>query len=152
MNMKSLLTHIKVGKLLPPQLKNNGAADGNTYFDCAGIGGVLVLGFVGTTDAALGSTASSTPPYLEECDTTNGSYTKITSSDLAAVLSATDDNKFFAWFVDRTKTRKRYLEVNAPTLANGTTGANLMIIALGFPAENLPITATQMGIKELICI
>ncbi len=151
--MKSILTHIKGGILLPPQLKNNGAAAANTYIDCAGLAGVLVLGCVGTTDAALGSTASSTPPYLEECNTTDGSYTKIPSSDLAAVISATDDTKLFGWFVDRTVgVRKRYLEVNAPTLANGTTGANLVIIAIGFPSAQLPVTATQMGLKELICV
>jgi hypothetical protein len=148
--LKNMLKHIKAGILVPPQLKNNGAADANTYFDCAGLSGVLVLGFVGTTDAALGSTAATTPPYLEECDTTNGSYTKVTGSDLAAVLSATDDNKFFGIFVDRTKSRKRYLEVNAPTLSNGTTGANLAIIAIGFPADVFPDTAAKMGLKELI--
>ncbi len=148
--LKNLLKNIKVGKLVPPQLKNNGAADANTYFDCAGLSGVLVLGMVGTTDAALGSTAATTPPYLEECDTTNGSYTKITGSDLAAVLSATDDNKFFGIFVDRTKSRKRYLEVNAPTLANGITGANLAILAIGFPADVFPKSADEMGLKELI--
>jgi len=152
MDMKSLLKHIKVYLLLPPQLKNNGAAAGNACFDCAGLSGVLVLGNVGTTDAALGSTASTTPLYLEECDTTDGSYTKITDSDLAAVISATDDNKFFGWFVDRAKTRKRYIEVNAPTLANGTTGANLVIIALGFPSADLPVTAAQQGLKELISV
>jgi hypothetical protein len=148
--LKALLKQIKVGKLVPPQLKNNGAAAANTYFDCAGLSGVLVLGFVGTTDAALGSGDASTAPFLEECDTTDGSYTKITGSDLAAVLSATDDNKFFGIFVDRTKTRKRYLEVNAPTLANGTTGANLAIIAIGFPSEVSPGTAAAMGLKEFI--
>jgi len=152
MDMKSLLKHIKVGELVPPQLKDNGAFAGNAYFDCQGLSGVLVLMHVGATDIAMGSTDSATPPYLEECDTYDGSYTKITGSDLAAVIGAGDDNKFYGIFVDRTKTRKRFLRINAPTAGDGTAGVNLEAKAIGFPSETVPITAAQQGLAELVSV
>lgn len=150
MDLKSILKHVAIGQMLPPQLKDNGAFADNTYFDSAGCAGVLVLLTIGTTDIAMGSTSASTPPYLEECDTTNGTFTKITGSDLAAVVSATDDNKTIGWFVDRTKTRKRYLRINAPTAGDGSTGVNAAAIAIGFPENEIPITAAAMGLKELV--
>lgn len=152
MDIKTVLKHLKYGVLVPPQLKDDGDLAGNTYFDTAGMAAVLVLGIVGTTDTALGSTAEGTAPYLEECDTTNGTYTKITGSDLAAVLAATDDSTLVGWFVDRASTRKRYLEINAPHAGNGTTGCNFAAIAIGIPEGNLPITAAGCGLKELISV
>ena len=57
----------------------------------------LFLLNVGTTDAAIGSTDAATPPLIEECDTTGGSYTAVTGAALAAVLGQHgDDNKQFA--------------------------------------------------------
>ncbi|MGH2271387.1 hypothetical protein ACQ9LF_06270 [Anaerohalosphaeraceae bacterium U12dextr] len=152
MDIKTVLKHLKYGVLVPPQLKDNGNLTGNTYFDTAGMAAVLVLGIVGTTDIAIGSTNVATPPYLEECDTTNGTYTKIPGSDLSAVISATDDNKIVGWFVDRAATRKRYLEINSPLAGDGTTGANFAAIAIGIPEGNLPITAAACGLKELISV
>lgn len=148
---KSILTHLKFGQLLPPELKDDGNFAGDTYFDCAGLDAVLVLLQAGTVfDADLGSTAEATPPYLEECDTTNGTYTKIASSDLAAVLVGDADNgKIAGWHVDRTKTRKRYLAINQPHSGNGTTGTVAAALAIGLPAIP-PVTAAQMGLKELI--
>jgi hypothetical protein len=150
MNLLTILMHLVAGIMLKPQLKDDGDFAGNTYLDCQNLDAVLVLAAVGDTDAAVGSTDEATPPYLEECDTSGGSYTKITGSDQAAVIGATDDNKIYGWIVDRTKTRKRYLRVNAPHSANGDTGANMTIIGLGFPAHDVPITAAKQGLAALI--
>jgi len=149
MDLRSFAKRIKFGQLLPPELKNNGAFTGNTYFDTLGLGALLVLINNGAGDAAVGSTLSTTPPLLEECDTTGGSYTAITGAALAAVISATDDNKQYGIFVDLTKTHKRYIRVQAPTAANATA-ALLQITALGFPADTLPKSAAEAGLTELI--
>lgn len=152
MDIKTVLQHMKYGVLVPPQLKDNGDLAGNTYFDCAGLAAVLVLGIVGVTDAAIGSTDEASPPALEECDTTDGTYTEISGAELAAVIGATDDSKIVGWFVDRAKTRKRYIEIKAPHSADGTTGANFAAIAIGVPEGNLPITAAECGLKELVIV
>jgi len=150
MNLRTILKSLKMGILVPPQLKDAGAFTGNTYFDCQGLSGVLVLMIVGTTDIAAGSDDDSTPPKLEECDTTGGTYTAVTDAALSAVIGAGDDDKLFAIFVDRTKTRKRYLQIDDPTAGDGTNGVNFAAIALGFPPEQMPTSAAEMGLEEFI--
>ena len=150
MDVKNMLKHIKFGQLLPPQLKDNGDFADNTYFDTQGLAAAMVLLNVGTLDIAIGSTAEDAAPFLEECDTVDGTYTAISGAALAAVIGATDDNKMYGISVDLTKTHKRYLRVNAPHSGDGTAGANLGIIALGFPADVLPKSASEMGLEEFI--
>jgi hypothetical protein len=150
MDAKSILKHLKFGLCLPPQLKDNGNFDTNTYFDTAGLSGVMFLIIVGVTDAAIGSTAEGTAPLVEECDTTDGSYTAVTSAALADAISATEDSKLFAITVDLTKTHKRYMEVQAPHAADGTTGANAAIIAIGVPSGPVPTGYAAQGLTELI--
>jgi len=150
MDLRSLLKRAVVKQLLPPQVKNNGAFAGNTYIDTQGLSSLLVLIALGTTDVTVGSTnAATTPLLVEECDTAGGTYTAVTGAALAAVLAATDDNKTFGIHIDLTKTHKRYMRVQAPTAAN-STGANLAILALGFPAEQMPASADQMGLAALV--
>jgi len=145
-----MLKSIKFGQLLPPETKDNGNFVGNTYFDTLGLAAALVLFNVGAGDIAIGSTAEGTPPYLEECDTPGGAYTKITSSDLAAVIAADDDGKQIAIALDLAKSHKRYLAVNAPHSGDGTVGGILQITVLGFPSDQFPKSAAEMGLKELI--
>lgn len=153
MDIRSFLKHIKAGLMLPPQLKDDGDFANNTYFDCQGIGAVLVLFIVGALDIAVGSTDEATPPALEECDTFGGSYTAITGATLSAVIGASDDNKLYGIFVDRSVgARKRYLKVTTPHAGDGTTGANLTILALGFPADNIPNSSAEMGLEELVSV
>lgn len=149
MDLRSFLKHIKVGELIPPQLKNNGAVTGNTYFDTLGLAGLLALIHIGTTDVIVGSTDTSTAPYLEECDTTDGTYTAVDDAALSAVIPATGDNKFYGIAVDLAKTHKRYMRWNAPTSGN-STGANIESLAIGFPADVLPNSAAEMGMAELV--
>jgi hypothetical protein len=136
--------------LLRPQLKNNGAFENNTYVDCAGWGHLRVEFIIGDTDAAVGSGDASTPPKLEECDTTGGSYTDISGAALSAVLAANDDNKVKAIDVALTKTHKRFVKVNAPTADTGSTGCNLCIIATLSRPNIGPKDADGQGLAELI--
>lgn len=147
----TLLAHVNVGHLLPPELKDDGSFAGNAYYDMRDKDAVLVLLSAGTVfDADLGSTAETAPPYLEECDTTDGTYAKITDSDLDAVLAGDDDaTKIVGWFIDRRKTRKGFLRLNAPHSGNGTTGCVASAIAIGLP-QIPPVSATAMGLKEFV--
>ncbi|MFZ0035635.1 MAG: hypothetical protein WAK60_11695 [Sedimentisphaerales bacterium] len=138
--------------LLPPQLKNGGAFVGNTYVDCAGCGHLRVEFIIGTTDVAVGSGDAATPPKLEECDTTDGSYTDITDAELAAVLGTGDDNKVKAIDVNLTHSHKRYVEVNAPTADSGSTGCNLCIIATLSKPNISPKDADGQGLAELVVV
>lgn len=150
MDLRAILKSLKFFQLLPTEkFKNNGAFGGNTYADTLGLSAILFLLDIGTTDVIVGSTDTSTPPYVEECDTTGGSYTAVTGAALAAVIAATGDSKLRGIFIDLSKTHKRYMKVNAPTAGN-STGANLSIHAIGFPSDQLPKNATEMGLAELI--
>lgn len=150
MNLRAVLKALKFGILVPPQLKDNGAFAGNTYFDTLGLSGLLVLLVPGTVDAAIGSTLSTTVPSLEECNTTDGTYTAITGAALATVIGAGEDNTLHGIAVDLTKTHKRYIEITAPTAGDGTTGVNFAAIAIGFPSDQMPYSAAGMGLDELI--
>jgi hypothetical protein len=143
------LSNLKIVQILPPQLKNNGDFAGNTYVDTSGAAEALFLFNVGTTDAAVGSTDEATPPLIEECDTTGGSYTAVTGAALAAVLGAGDDNKLFGIRVNLKKTHKRYMRVKAPHAANAT-GANMSVTCiLGGLAEHT-LNAAGMGLASLV--
>lgn len=145
-----MLKALKFGQLVPPQLKNDGDFANNTYFDTQGLSAVLVLLNVGATDAAIGSTAEGNAVKLEECDTSGGTYSDISDAALADAIAADEDNGLFAIFVDLTKSHKRYMQINAPHAAAGSTGANMGAIAIGFPSDQMPKSASEMGLTELI--
>jgi hypothetical protein len=150
MDLRAILKTLKIGQLVPPQLKDNGAFAGNTYIDTLGLSALLVLIEMGATDIAMGSTAITTPPLLEECDTTGGNYTAITGAALSAVIGAGDDNKLYGIHLNLAKSHKRYVRIQAPTAGDGTAGVNMSAIALGFPPDQMPKSAAEMGLAELI--
>jgi len=149
MDIRSILKGLKFTQLLTQKFKNNGAFAGNTYVDTLGLSAILFLVDLGTTDVIVGSTDTSTPPYIEQCDTYNGSYTAVTGAALAAVLAANGGSKLRAIYIDLSKSHKRYMEVNAPTAGN-STGANFNAVAIGFPSDQMPKSAADMGLAELI--
>ena len=141
----------KLGLLLPPQLKNNGDFAGNAYIDVDSWGKLTIIMAPGTTDAAIGSTAEGTAPLVEECDTTDGTYTAVSGAALADAIAATEDDSLFAIEIDLQRSHKRYMRVQAPHSANGTTGANLCIIGiLTKPSGLAPNTAAGRGLVEQI--
>jgi len=135
--------------LLRPQLRNNGAFANNTYVDLSEWNHARFRFIVGDTDVIIGSGDTSTPPFVEECDTTDGGYTAITGAALSAVIGAGDDNKQFAIDVDLTKKHKRYARINAPTAGN-SSGANLTIICDLSRGAKSPLNAAGMGLAELV--
>jgi len=142
--------------LLPPQLKDNGAFAGNTYIDTCQNGTqwghLRILFIVGTLDIGVGSTAAGTAPFVEECDTTGGSYTAVTSAALADAIGAGEDDKLFAIDIDLRAAHKRYMAVNAPTAGDGTAGANMAIIGILSKPQVAPDTATLRGLIENIVV
>ncbi len=140
----------KLAILTPPQLKDAGALTGNTYVDTAGWNHLRVLFIIGALDIGLGSTAAGTAPKIEECDTTGGSYTDVSSAALADAIGALEDDKLFAIDVDLTKSHKRYMQVNAPTAGDGTTGVNAAIIAILSRPDIGPKNAAEQGLEELV--
>jgi len=151
MDLKSLLSHAVYKQLLPPQLKDDGDFARNTYIDTLGLSGLMIIIQVGALDEAIGSTAEDAALKLEECDTSGGSYTAITGAALSAVIpAASGDDKLYAISVDLTKTHKRFIQVNAPHVGNGTEGGHLAILAIGFPADVMPNSAAEMGLAEFV--
>ena len=147
--------------LMPWQLVDNGDFADNTYIDTIQNGvrwdRLRVEFHVGTLDAAIGSTAEGTAPYLEECDTTDGTYTAVTGKDgaaaaLADAIGATEDDSIFAIEVDLRDAHKRYMEVNVPHIGDGTTGGNLCIIGRLFGGGVAPTTAALRGLAEHIIV
>ena len=139
--------------LLQPEVKNNGDFTNNTYVDLAGWGHCRVLFITGviTASSPIGSTAETTAPLLEECDTNDGSYTAVSGGALADAIADDEDNKLFAIDRDLAKTHKRYMRVQAPHSGDGTPGAALAIIAiLSKPEGNGPANAADQGLEELI--
>ncbi len=142
--------------LLKPQLADDGDFASNAYLDTAGWGNVRFLLIAGDTDVAsgdaIGSTAEGTAPLIEECDTTGGSYTAVTSAALGDSIQHDDDGNLFALDVDLHKSHKRYMRVQAPhTAAGAVNGSNLCIIGiLSQPDGNAPANAAQQGLEELI--
>ena len=145
------MLHIQSQKrviVLRPQLKNDGDFANNAYVDTSGRGHVRFEFYVGDTDADVGSTDEATAPKIEECDTSGGSYSDVSSAELSAVISATDDNKIYAIDISLLKTHKRYMRVKAPHAAAGSTGANLCIVAILSQPSIAPVDAAGQGLEE----
>lgn len=134
--------------LVPPQLKDNGAPAGITYLDTAagGIGWshLRCRIIIGTTDIA--TTAA---PKMQECDTTDGTYTDITGAALADAISDTEDDGVFAIDVDLTKSHKRYIKCLL-TMGDGTTGTNLSVLGTLSRPTKTSGSAADAGLTELI--
>jgi len=151
MDLRAVLKTLKFTQCLAPTPKDNGDFAGNTYVDTQGLGAVLFLMSTGDLAAAIGSTAETTAPLIEECDETGGTYTAVSGAALADAIADTEDNKLFGIFVDLTKNHKRYMRVQAPHAGDGSgTDSLLGIIAIGFPKDESPRNAAGMGLTELI--
>lgn len=144
--------NMKIGILTPPQVKNNGDFASNTYIDTQGWNHLRVVFITGviTASAPIGSTAEGTAPLVEECDTTDGSYTDVTDAALADAIADDEDSKLFAIDIDLTKSHKRYMQVQAPHSGDGTPGAALAIIGILSRPDIGPSNAAQQGLTEHI--
>jgi len=142
--------------LTPPQLKDNGDLAGNTYIDTVQNGTqwghLQILIILGTVDAALGSTAETTAPLVEECDTSDGTYTAVTDAALADAIADDEDDSLFAIDIDLRAAHKRYMRVQAPHSGDGTNGVNAAIIGILSKPQVAPDTAAKRGFAEHIIV
>lgn len=150
MDLRAIAKWLKFCNMVYPELKDAGAFTNNTYFDTLGLSALLVIFQTGAIDIGFGSDNSTTPPKLEECDTTGGTYTAVTSAALSAVIGASDDGKMYGIYVDLSKSHKRYIQVDDPTAGDGTAGVAMCVLGIGFPSDQFPRNAAGMGLTELI--
>lgn len=147
MDLRAILKMLKFKLCLPPISATGAAFAGNTYVDTQGLGAILFLLTTGTIGADIGSTLATTPPLVEESDD-HTTFTAITDAELADVIADTEDDTLWGIYVDLTKSHKRYMQVQAPTV---DTGASILgIHAIGFPVDESPRNAAGMGLTELI--
>lgn len=145
------IEQMKFTLCLPPESANDGNYTGNTYVDTKGWAHVRFLFITGSLAAGVGSTAEGTAPKIEECDTSGGSYSDVSSAALADAISDSEDDGFFAIDVDLTKTHKRYMRVNAPHAGAGA--CLLAIVAILSKKESGPAFgggASESGLTEKI--
>lgn len=139
--------------LLPPQLKDDGDFANNTYVDTMGWGYSEFLFIMGATDVAVGSTAEATKPLIEQCDTSGGDYVAITGAELGAVIADSKDSKIKQIDVNLQEgTYKRFMRVQAPHAANGTTGANMAIVCILSKPLKMPESAAERGLDEQVIV
>lgn len=150
MDLRAILKALKFCNLLYPELKDDGDFTNNNYFDTLGLSGLLVVFQLGAIDIGFGSTAETTPPLVEECDTAGGTYTAITGAALSACPGASDDGKLYGIFIDLVKSHKRYIRIQAPHAGDGTAGVAASAMGIGFPSDQMPRNAAGMGLAELI--
>jgi hypothetical protein len=150
MDIRAVLKALKFCNMVQPELKDNGAFTNKTYFDTQGLSGLLVLFIMGQLDIGFGSNTAAGLPALEECDTTGGTYTAISGAALTACPVTADDGKMYGIFVDLSKTRKRYIQVDDPVAGDGTAGVAAAVLGIGFPSDVMPRSAAEMGLAELI--
>jgi len=137
-----------------PAAKIDNASASTTEIDCLGFDALEVEVIVGDTDIAL------TAMNLTESDTAGSGHANISGSlyatdngldgSVAALPTATDDNKIYGWRVDL-RGRKRYIDT-VVTVGDGTTGAFVTIVARLYRRESAPMTAAELGVGNLIAL
>ncbi len=137
----------KINHAPPAAIVNTGSVALLTpgYIDTQGYGSVFFEIQLGATDIAL------TALYVEECDTSGGSYTIIPGADFSVLPltlpAATDDNKQYGVLVPVNGLRKRFMKLIA-TFGTGSAGGFLTAQArLGNP-NNAPYDGTTQGYAQ----
>lgn len=145
-----------VNAILPVAIVNN-AAVSSLVIDTLGFAYLEIVVQLGATDIALTafkvqeadakSSATALTSGADVTGTVFGTDTADTGS--ASVLpGATDDNKIYKFEIDL-RGRKRYLQVQA-TVGNGSTGAFLAAIAELSRGAQVPTTAADKGVAQLM--
>jgi hypothetical protein len=151
--------HATTGKFLlttPPAAILDTASAATTIIDTLGYDRALILVSLGATDVAMTALKVTEDDTLTEGALTSASDVSGliygTSADIAGSTSALPgagaDNTIYAFDVDLKK-RKRYLDVVA-TAGNGEAGTYVTAVTILTRAEESPITASQMGLANLL--
>lgn len=139
----------KLVAITPPAAIVDNASYTTTAVDTFGFNKLKVTVFLGATDIAM------TALKLQESDDSGmsgaadisgavyGTSTNPDTGSASALPSATDDNKFFVFYVDL-KGRKRYIDLVA-TAGDGTAGTFMTAWAELSDALTVPSTAAGRG-------
>lgn len=117
--------------------------------DTAGWGRVDILACLGANDIAVAELE------VWECATSGGTYTLVDGAEfgatgLAALPSATDDNKIFHFGIDTQKT-KRYIQLFAKN-GDGTSGGYVCAVALLSKPSIIPDSDAERGYAASVIV
>ena len=147
-----------VNAIIPVAIVNN-AAVSSLVVDTLGFAYAEFIIQLGATDIAL------TAFKVQEADAKTNSTTLTSGADVTGLIfgtsandtgststlpSATDDNKVYKFEIDL-RGRKRYLQVQV-TVGNGSTGAFVAGVCELSRGANVPTTAADKGIAQLLRI
>lgn len=145
-----------VNAIIPVAIVNN-AAVSSLVIDTLGFDYLEFIVQLGATDIALSAFK------VQESDTKTNSTTLSSGADVTGTVfgtdandagststlpSATDDNKIYKFEIDL-RGRKRYLQVQA-TVGSGSTGAYVSGIAELSRGQQVPTTAADKGVAQLM--
>lgn len=143
----------KVVSVTPPAAIVDNASYTTASIDTLGYDYAVINVYLGATDIAMVALK------VQESDT-DGSYADVTglvfgtsnndTGSASTLPSATDDNKFFSFFIDL-RGRKRYLDVVA-TAGDGAAGTYAAIWAEMWRAAEAPRTAAQAGYSQRLVL
>lgn len=143
------LQQSKLVSITPPAAIVDNASYTTAAVDTFGFNKARITVYLGASDIAM------TALKLQESDDSGmsgatdipgavfGTSTNPDTGTTSTLPSATDDNKFFTFFVDL-KGRKRYIDLVA-TAGDGSTGTYAVAFADLYDANNVPSTATERG-------
>lgn len=141
------LQKAKLVTITPPGAIVDNAAFTTAAVDTAGFASATIIVHFGAMDIAMAALK------LQQSDASGSGYADITGAvggtDFT-LPSATDDNKFVAFFVDL-KGKKRYLDLVA-TGGDGTTGTYFTAIAILSGAQITPSNATDRGLLAQVIV
>lgn len=144
------LQNVKVVNVTPPAAIVDNASFATTTIDTLGFNKVAIYFQLGATDIAMTALKvqeSDDSGMSGAADITGAVYG---ASGYAALPTATDDNKIFAFFIDL-KGRKRYLDVVA-TAGDGSTGTFGACIAELYNGNATADDATERGLAANLIV
>lgn len=140
----------KLVSVTPPAAIVDNAGYTTAEIDTYGYDYCVINVYLGATDIAMAALK------VQESDTSGSGFADVTglvfgtsandAGSTSTLPSATDDNKFFSFFIDL-KGRKRYLGLVA-TAGDGTTGTYLTAWAELWRGKEPPRTAAQAGYSQ----
>lgn len=139
----------KLVSITPPAAIVDNASYTTAAIDTFGFNKLRVTVYLGATDIAMTALKlqeSDDSGMASAADITGAVYGTSANPDTgttSALPSATDDNKFFVFYVDLAG-RKRYIDLVA-TAGNGSEGTFLAAFADLYNANDTPTTAAERG-------
>ncbi len=144
--MATPLQETKVFAVIPPAAIKDDAAFASLVLDKNDFDGadyVEFIGMIGATDVALATLRVMESDTISDATTLGGSPVLV--KDSTTKPGALDDDKVFVFGLDLSKSRARYLQLQA-TAGNGTAGTFLSAIAIASRPREAGSSAARRGL------